>query len=204
MFKAWTQHLKSGFWHRPRTTSILFLWSNSEVDFLVCFEALSCCIIQLHLSFMFQTDWWTFSIRIFLETAKFVVPSSWTISLPQLCLSVSMTALYVKCYDSFLPDRTWPMFLKKNIYFWLIRPKNSIPKVLGVIKIFFGQLWTNLPWCHAQCLSYCGLLKTDPNWSLNFFWCCRLVTPGTVQRCFLILKIKALRCFFIKWYPATF
>lgn len=99
VFKAWTQRLKSGFWHRPSPTSILLYWSNSEVDLL---WSISCCVIHVFLGFMFQTDGWTFSFRIFLEKATFLVPSSWTITLPQLCLK---------------PDRTWPMFLKKKNLF---------------------------------------------------------------------------------------
>ncbi len=79
----------------------------------------------------------------------------------------------------------------KKFNFCLISPQNIRPKVLGIIKIFFGkcemslcvlfgQQWL-LPWnsptdaVFAESLSYCWIMNTDLNWGkwgLQFFRCC--------------------------------
>ncbi len=88
----------------------------------------------------------------------------------------------------FTPDVTGYTPSKK-LNFCLIGPQNICPKVLGIIKIFFGQTslcvlfgqqWL-LPWnspmdaVFAQSLSYCWIMNTDLNWGkwgLQFFRCC--------------------------------
>ncbi len=79
----------------------------------------------------------------------------------------------------------------KKFNFCLISPQNICPKVLGIIKIFFGkceaslcvlfgQQWL-LSWnspvdaIFAQSLSYCWIMNSDLNWGkwgLQFFRCC--------------------------------
>ncbi len=79
----------------------------------------------------------------------------------------------------------------KKFNFYRISPQNICPKVLGIIKIFFGKCETSLcvlfgqqwllPWnspmdaVFAQSLSYCWIMNTDLNWGkwgLEFFRCC--------------------------------
>ncbi len=81
-FRAWMDCLRSchsisiGFksrlWLGQSKTLILFFWSHSEVDLLVCLGSLSCCITQVRLSLRSQTDGWTFSYMIFYR-----VQNSW-------------------------------------------------------------------------------------------------------------------------------
>ncbi len=96
--------------------------------------------------------------------------------------------LFMKCCVGFTPDVTGYTPSKK-FNFCLIGPQNICPKVLGIIKIFFGQTslcvlfgqqWL-LPWnspmdaVFAQSLSYCWIMNTDLNWGkwgLQFFRCC--------------------------------
>ena len=211
-FRAWTACLRSchsisigfrsGLWLDHSRTFILFLLSHSEVDLLVCFESLSCCITQLRLSFRSQTDDRTFSFRIFLVESRIhgsinygKSPRSWSSkAAPDHHTTTTVfyywyDVLIVECCVSFTPDGTGPMSFKK-FYFWLISPQNLIPKVLGVIKMFFGKCEMSLcvlfgqQWfspCNspmdaisAQSLSYCGIVNTDLNWGkwgLQFFRC---------------------------------
>ncbi len=79
----------------------------------------------------------------------------------------------------------------KKFNFCCISPQSIFPKVLGIIKIFFGKCETSLcvlfgqqwllPWnspmdaVFAQSLSYCWIMNTDLNWGkwgLQFFRCC--------------------------------
>ncbi len=78
--------------------------------------------------------------------------------------------LFMKCCVGFTPDVTGHTPSKK-LNFCLISPQNICPKVLGIIKIFFGKCETSLcvlfgqqwllPWnspmdaVFAQSLSYC-------------------------------------------------
>ncbi len=85
----------------------------------------------------------------------------------------------------------WFYAPSKKLNLCLISPQNICPKVLGIIKIFFGkcerslcvlfgQQWL-LPWhfpmdaIFAQSLSYCWIMNTNHNWGkwgLQFFRCC--------------------------------
>ncbi len=85
-FRAWTGFLrschsisigfKSGLWlgHSKVVFFILFFFSHSEVDFLVCFGSLSCCRTQVRFSLKSRTDGRTLSFSIFWKTAEFMVP----------------------------------------------------------------------------------------------------------------------------------
>ncbi len=131
-----------------------------------------------------------------------MVPSIWQVvqvlklqssprpsQLPPPCLTVGMmfflwnaVLIYARC------NRTTP---SKKFNFCLISPQNICPKVLGIIKIFFGKCETSLcvvfgqqwllPWnspmdaVFAHSLSYCWIMNTDLNWGkwgLQFFRCC--------------------------------
>ncbi len=86
---------------------------------------------------------------------------------------------FMKCCVGFTPDVTGHAPSKK-FNFCLISPQNICPKVLGIIKIFFGKCETSLcvlfgeqwllPWnssmdaVFTQSLSYCWIMNTDLNW----------------------------------------
>ncbi len=96
--------------------------------------------------------------------------------------------LFMECCVGFTPDVTGHTFQKFT--FCHTSPQNICPKVLGIIKIFFGKCETSLsvlfgqqwllPWnspmsFFAQYLSYCWIMNTDLNWGkwgLQFFRCC--------------------------------
>lgn len=52
--------------HSETLFFVLFFSAHSEVDLLVWFGTLFCCIIPMHLSFRVWTDGWILSFRIFL------------------------------------------------------------------------------------------------------------------------------------------
>ena len=138
---------KSGLGHSR--TFILFLLSHSEVDLLVCFGSLSCCITQLRLSFRSRTDGWTFSFRIFWERAEFMVPSIMasrpgpeaakqpqTITLPPPCLTVGMMFLLWNAVLALRQMERDPCLSKSSTF------DSSVHRILsqkswGVIKMFF-------------------------------------------------------------------
>ncbi len=87
--------------------------------------------------------------------------------------------LFLKSCVGFLTDVTGHTSSKK-FNFCLISPQNICPKVLEIIKIFFGKYETSLcvlfgqQWLlprnspmgavFAQSLSYCWIMNTDHNW----------------------------------------
>ncbi len=95
--------------------------------------------------------------------------------------------LFMKCCVGFPSDVTGHTPSKK-LNSCRISPQNICPKVLGIIKLFFGKCETSLcvlfgqqwllPWnspmdaVFAQSLSYCWIMNTDLNWGLQFFRCC--------------------------------
>ncbi len=56
---------RSGLWLGHSKVFILFFFSHSEVDLLVCFGSLSCCRTQVRFSLRSRTDGRTLSFRIF-------------------------------------------------------------------------------------------------------------------------------------------
>lgn len=137
------------FWIQVRTVTrplqtFLFLLSqsdHSDVVLLVCFESLSCRIIQLCLSFWSQTDGRIFTFRIFWfvefmfpstlgsqsgnEAAKQRHTNTWT---PQ-CLTVDMMDLLVNAVLTSLQMWLDPYF-----------PRNSIVDS-SVLKILSQNFW---------------------------------------------------------------
>ncbi len=188
-FQAWKDCLrschsipigfKSGLWLGHSKTLILFFWSHSEVDLLVCLGSLSCCITQVRLSLRSQTDVllqdFLIECRIHGSINYGKSSRSWSCkAAPDHHTTTSMfdcwyDVLFMKCCVGFTPDVTGHTPSKK-FNFCLISPQNICPKVLGIIKIFFGkcemslcvlfgQQWL-LPWnspmdaVFAQSLSY--------------------------------------------------
>ncbi len=107
-----------------------------------------------------------------------------TITLPPPWLTVGMMFFL---WNAVLVSHT----PSKMFNFCFISPQNICPKVLRIIKIFFGKCETSLcvlfgqqwllPWnspmdaVFAQSLSYCWIMNTDLNWGkwgLQFFRCC--------------------------------
>ncbi len=207
-FRAWMDCLrschsisirfKSGLWLGHSKTLILFFLSHSEVNFAGVFGIMSCWITQVRLSLRSQTDGRTFSVRI-----SDRVQNSWssimasrpgpeaakqpqTITLPPPWLTVEWCSFYEMLYWFYV--RCNGHTPSKKLNFCLISPQNICPKVLGIIKIFFGKCETSLcvlfgqqwllPWnspmdaVFAQSLSYCWIMNTDLNWGkwgLQFF-----------------------------------
>ncbi len=131
---------KSGLGHSK--TLILFLLSQSEVDLPVCLRSLSCCITQVRLSLRSQTDAQTFSFRIFLWGAEFMIPSIMishpgpeaakqpqTITLPPPCLTW-YDVLFMKCGVGFTPDVTGHTHLPK-VQLLSHQSTKYFPKSLG-------------------------------------------------------------------------
>ena len=76
--KVLSQHfnwVKSGLWLGHHETSILFFFSHSVVDLLVCLGSLSCCTTQFWPSRSCWTDGITFNSRILWYAEEFVVNS---------------------------------------------------------------------------------------------------------------------------------
>ncbi len=109
-----------------------------------------------------------------------------TITLPPPCLTVSMM---LKCCWFYARCNGTRIFQKVKLL--AHQSTEYLPKVVGIIKMFFGkyemslcvifgQQWC-LPWnspmhaIFAQPLSYCCIMNTDLNWGkwgLQFFRCC--------------------------------
>ncbi len=161
-FQAWMDCLrschgiligfKSGLWFGHSKTLILFFLSNSEVDLLVCLGSLSCCITQDHLSLRSQTDGWTFSFRIFWECRINGSINYGKSARSWSCKAApdhhTTTTIFDCWYDvlcmkgcvGFMPDVTG-YAPSKTFNICLISPQNIWPEVLGIIKIFFWQMW---------------------------------------------------------------
>ncbi len=194
-FRAWMDCLrschsisigfKSGLWLGHSKTLILFFLSHSEVDLLVCLGSLSCCITQVRLSLRSQTDFLK-ECRIHGSINYGKSSRSWSCkAAPDHHTTTTMfdcwyDVLFMKCCVGFMPDVTGHTPSKK-FNFCRISPQNICPKVLGIIKIFFWQMWDE-PLCSfwsavtlalelshgcrffAQSLSYCWIMNTDLNW----------------------------------------
>ncbi len=163
----------------------------------MCFGSLSCCVTQVRLSLRSQTNGRTFSFRIFWQRVEFMVPLI-TASHPgpgpgpdhhttTTMFDCWYDVLFMKCCVGFTPDVTGHAPSKK-FNFCLISPQNICPKVLGIIKIFFGKcemsrsFWSAVAFAlelsQGRCffpVSYCWILNTDltwGKWGLQFFRCC--------------------------------
>ncbi len=188
---------KSGLWFGHSITLICFSWSHSEVDLLVCLGSLS----LLHNPSALQlevTNWWPDISSGFFDR----VQNSWFHQLWQVVQVLKLQSsprpshyhhdcryddLFMKCCVGFPSDVTGHTPSKK-LNSCRISPQNICPKVLGIIKLFFGKCETSLcvlfgqqwllPWnspmdaVFAQSLSYCWIMNTDLNWGLQFFRCC--------------------------------
>ncbi len=182
--------LKSRLWLGHSKILILFLLSHWEVDLLMCLGSLPCCKTQLRLRL--QTDGRTFFFRIFERVQNSWFHQLWVVQVLKLQNNprpshyhhhvwlLVWCCLFFKCCVGFAPDVTKHASSKK-FNFCLISPQNICPKVLGIIKIFFGkcemsfcvlfgQQWLlprNSPMdaVFAQSLSYCWIMNTDLNWS---------------------------------------
>ncbi len=116
-------------------------------------------------------------------------------------------SFYMKWCVGFTPDVIGHTPSKK-FNFCHISPQNIWPKVLGIIKIYFGkcemrlcvlfdQQWI-LPWnspmdaVFAQSLSYCWIMNTNLNWGkwgLQFFRCCSGFFHDFLDRCHCALGV---------------
>ncbi len=210
-FRAWTAFLRSchsisigfrsGLWLGHSKVFILFFFSHSEVDLLVCFGSLSCCRTQVRFSLRSRTDGRTLSFRIFMVDSRIhgsiyhskssrswsskTAPDHHTTTTIFYCW---YDVLFLKCCVTFTPD---VMGHTPSKNFCLVSPQSIFPKVLGIIKMFSGKTETSLyvlfaqqwfsSWnsamqaIFAQSLSYGGVMNTDLNWGkwgLQFFRCC--------------------------------
>ncbi len=180
---------KSGLWFGHSITLILFFLSHSEVDLLVCLGSLSCCITQVRFSLRSQTDGRTFLQDFLIEcrihgSINYDKSSrSWSCkAAPDHHTTTTFDCryddLFMKCCVGFPSDVTGHTPSKK-LNSCRISPQNICPKVLGIIKLFFGKCETSLcvlfgqqwllPWnspmdaVFAQSLSYCWIMNTDLN-----------------------------------------
>ncbi len=204
-FRAWMDCLrschcisigfKSGLWLGHSKTLNLFFLSHSEVDLLVCLRSLSKCA-------------WAWGHKLTAGNSPSEcydrVQNSWFHQLWQVVQVLKLQGsprpshyhhhvwllvwcyFFMKCCVGFPPDVTGhtPSYCP-------ISPQNICPKVLGIIKIFFGKCERSLcvlfgqqwlfPWhspmdaVFVQSLSYCWIMDTDLNWGkwgLQFFRCC--------------------------------
>lgn len=146
----------------------------------MCFLSLSCCISQVCLSFMAQTNSRTFSFR---QRAEFTVPSitvsqpgpeaaqkPQTITLLPPCSTVIMMFLFWNAF-SFTPDLTGVKTSKK-LNLSLISPHNISPNILRNHQDVFFQMWDERlgsfwwavffpPWCHLCPVSSLLLYNSD-------------------------------------------
>jgi len=149
-FRAWTAFLRfkvglrSGLWLGHSKVFSLFFFSHSEVDLLVCFGSLSCCIMQVRfrleatnrcLNVVLQD--FLVDSRISFITASLPGPEAakqpQTIILPPTYFTVGMMFFFWNAV-TFTPDLMWHTPFKKLIFSLVI------PQSVGDHQVF----WQNL------------------------------------------------------------
>ena len=150
--------------------------SHSEVDLLVCFGSLSCCITQVCMSLRSRTDGWTLSFRIFRLESRIhgsinygKSSRSWSSkAAPHHHTNTTMVdcqyyVLFLKCCVSFAPKSSTFVSSFHRISY------NSLGDYQDVwwqmLEWPFFYFWSVVVFAIlAQSLSYCWIMNTDLNW----------------------------------------
>ncbi len=150
-FRAWTAFLRSchsisigfrsGLWLSHSKVFILFCFSHSEVDLLVCLGSLSCCRTQVRFSLRSRTDGRTLSFRIFGRQQN-----SW-FHLSQQVFQVlkQQNSPRPSHYHHHISLLVWCSFSEMRCYFYARCNGTHLPKsstfVSSVHRVFSQKSW---------------------------------------------------------------
>ena len=135
--------LRSGLWLCHSKTLSFFCFNHSLVEWLVCSELLSYCMIHFLLSFSSQRDTLTFSYRHFpicWYNSELIAPSmiAWSPNHDTANLMFHKWVKVLECSVCSLPNRML-LIQAEKFTLGLIHPQNIVPIAFWLIHMAFSK-----------------------------------------------------------------